>query len=130
LPDPQGPNALPEPPPDPKVVVETMKLQQKDKEFQSELQFKILDLQQEAQYLSAEITEKESRAMLNVAQAEGIEAGHQVAALQQSVALMKQKQEGLLKTMKLLQDLQKLHLEERKLKNDSDQGGVSTTPNK
>jgi chaperonin GroES len=130
LPDPQGPNALPAPPPDSKVVIETMKLQQKDKEFQSELQFKILDLQQEAQYLSAEIAEKESRAMLNMAQAEGIEAGHQVAALQQSVALMKQKQDGLLQTIGLLQDLQKLHLEERKLKNDSDQGGVSTTPNK
>jgi chaperonin GroES len=130
LPDPQGPNALPAPPPDSKVVIETMKLQQKDKEFQSEIQFKLLDLQQEAQYLAAEIAEKESRSVLNIAQAEGIEAGHQVAALQQSVALMKQRQDGLLQTMKILQDLQKMHLEKTKVENESNQGGVSTTSNK
>lgn len=127
LPDPAGPNALPPPPPDTKVVIETMKIKQKDAQFQQELQFKILDLQQEMQYLAAEITEKESRAVLNIAQAEGVEAGHQVAAIQQSVALMKQRQDGLNNTMKVLLDLQKIQLEKVKIENDNDEGGISGT---
>lgn len=122
FPDPQGPNALPAPPPDTKVVIETMKIQQKDKEMAQELQLKLIDLQQELEYLKAEITEKESRAMLNIAQAEGVESGHQLAALQQTVALMKQKQDGILTTMKILHDLQKLQLEKERIDVDKQRG--------
>jgi chaperonin GroES len=105
LPDPNGENALPPPPPDTKVVVETMKLTQQDKEYQMDVRLKMFDLMQELEYLKAEILEKETRAALNIAQAEGIESGHQIAAIQSSVALLKQKQTSLIDTLAILKDL-------------------------
>lgn len=106
-PDPKGPNAIlvPPPQPDSKVIVEGMKLEFEKMKFQSEIHMKMFDLMQEIEYLRAEIVEKESRAALNMAQAEGVEAGHQIGAMQQAVALMKQKQDGLLHALKILQDL-------------------------
>lgn len=115
LPDPKGENAIPPPQPDPKIVVETMKLQQQAMEFKMQTQLKMFDLMQEIEYLRSEIQEKESRAMLNIAQAEGIEKGHQIAAIQSAVALMKQKQDGLINNLNLLRDMSKLQLEKEKL---------------
>lgn len=114
LPDPQGPNAIPAQP-DTKVVIETMKIEQKNMQFKMDMQMKMFDLMQEIEYLRAEIAEKESRAMLNIAQAEGIEAGHQVAAMQTAVSLMKQKQEGLLQTLQVLKDLSGMQQEKKGL---------------
>lgn len=107
FPDPNGPNALPppQPQPDPKVVVEGMKLEFEKMKFQSELHMKMFDLMQEIEYLRAEIVEKESRAALNMAQAEGVDKGHQIGAMQQVVALMKQKQDGLINALKILKEL-------------------------
>lgn len=112
MPDPQGPNALPvpEPQPDPKVIIEGMKIEFMKLKWNQELQLKMWDIQQEIEYLRAEIVEKESRAMLNVAQAESEEAGLQVAAIQQAVSMMKQKQDGLLKSLELLRDMQELDI--------------------
>jgi chaperonin GroES len=122
LPDPAGPNALPPPAPDKDVVIKTMELAQKDAHFNKEIQFKIMDLQQELAYLQAEIAKSEAQAALYLAQAEGIEAGHQVAAIQQSVSLMKQKQDGIIATMKILEGMQKLELEKEKINADKSRG--------
>lgn len=104
LPDPKGPNAIP-PSPDTKIVIETMKIEQKNMELKSNMQIKMFDLMQEIEYLRAEIIEKESRAALNYAQADGIESGHQVAAMQTSVALLKNRQSGLIEALGVLRDL-------------------------
>lgn len=93
------------PPPSEKVIVEAMKIEQKNLEFKMNMQLKMFDLMQEIEYLRAEILEKESRAALNYAQAEGVEGGQQVAAMQTAVALLKQKQDGLLKALEVLRDL-------------------------
>lgn len=114
LPDPKGPNAIPASP-DTKVVIETMKIEQKNMEFKMNMQMKMFDLMQEIEYLRAEIAEKESRAVLNLAQAEGIESGHQVAAMQTAVALLKQKQDGLLQTLQVLKDLSGMQSEKKGL---------------
>lgn len=114
LPDPKGPNAL-QSAPDTKVVIETMKIEQKNMQFKMEMQFKMFDLMQEIEYLRAEITEKESRAALNMAQAEGIQEGHQIAAIQSAVALMKQKQEGLISALTVLRDLAGMNKEKKGL---------------
>lgn len=124
FPDPNGPNALPPPQPDTKVIIETMKIEQKNLEFKTNIQLKIFDLMQELEYLRAEILEKETRAALNLAQAEGIEAGHQVAALQQAVALLKQKQDGLVSTLTLLKDLAGMNKEKKEVVNALS-GGVA-----
>src|SRR3989304_1005889 len=124
LPDPAGENALPAPAPDKDIIIETMKLEFKKLELQSNLQIKMFDLMQEIEYLQAEIVEKESRAALNYAQAEGVETGHQIAAIQSSVALMKQKEEGLIKMLAVLKDMVGMENEKRKLVNDIKSSGM------
>ena len=109
FPDPQGPNALPPPGPDPKVAIETMKIQQKDKEFQMDLQFKTYDLQQQIKYLDAEIQNKEAQAVLYLAQADGVQTGHQISAIQNAIGLAKQKQDGLMQALLVLKDLHKIN---------------------
>ena len=114
LPDPKGPNAIPAQP-DVKVVIETMKIEQKNMQFKMDLQMKMFDLMQEIEYLRAEILEKESRAALNLAQAEGVKEGHQIAAIQSAVSLMKQKQDGLIQALSVLKDLSGMQKEKRGL---------------
>ena len=118
LPDPNGPNALPAPQPDPDIVVETMKLEFAKLKHQSDIQVKMFDLMQEVEYLRSEILEKESRAALNYAQAEGVEKGHQVAAIQSAVSLLKQKQDGLVQVLNVLKDLSGMGKEKRKIIDD------------
>lgn len=117
LPDPKGPNAIPSQP-DTKVVVETMKIEAKNMQFKMEMQLKMFDLMQEIEYLRAEILEKESRAALNLASAEGIKEGHQIAAIQSAVAIAKQKQEGLIKALDVLRDLSGMQKEKKGLVDD------------
>lgn len=104
LPDPAGPNAIP-PQPDTKVVIETMKVEQKNMQFKMEMQMKMFDLMQEIEYLRAEITEKESRAALNLAMAAGQRDNLQITALQTAVSIAKNKQEGLIQALNVLKDL-------------------------
>jgi chaperonin GroES len=100
----------PPPPPDPKVIVETMKLEFAKYKLQTDVQLAIMDKQQELAYLQAEITEKEARAMLAMAQAESVESGQQLAALQQAVALMKQKQDGVKQALEVLVKVKELDI--------------------
>ncbi|MBT9146056.1 MAG: hypothetical protein DDT42_01935 [candidate division WS2 bacterium] len=104
LPDPKGENAIPEQP-DPLVIIETMKIEQQKAEFQMNLQIKMFDLMQETELLRSEILEKETRAALNLAQAEGAQDNLQITALQSAIALAKTKQDGLIATLKVLKDL-------------------------
>jgi chaperonin GroES len=104
LPDPAGPNAIPAQP-DSKVVIETMKIEQKNMQFKMEMQLKMFDLMQEIEYLRAEIAEKESRAALNYAMAEGQRDNLQITALQTAVSIAKNKQEGLIQALNVLKDI-------------------------
>jgi chaperonin GroES len=104
LPDPKGPNAIPSTP-DSKVVIETMKIEQKNLQMKQDLQLKMFDLMQEIEYLRAEILEKETRAALNLAQAEGVKDNLQITAIQSAVSLAKAKQDGLIATLNVLKDL-------------------------
>jgi chaperonin GroES len=124
---------LPPPPPDPKIVVETMKVQHQDLKLKIDMQFKMFDLMQEIEYLRASIVEQESRAALNYAQAEGIATGHNIAAMQTAVAAMKQKQDGLIKALEVLRDMSGMGLE-KSVKgimnvNTGNVGGVENPPN-
>jgi chaperonin GroES len=110
----------PPPPPDPKIIVESMKLEFAKYKLQTDVQLAIMDKQQELAYLQAEITEKEARAMLAMAQAESVESGQQLAALQQAVALMKQKQDGVKQALEVLVKVKELDI----LKEQNDQARV------
>lgn len=114
LPDPSGPNAIPAQP-DTKIVIETMKIEQKNMQFQMEMQIKMFDIMQEIEYLRAEILEKESRAALNMAMAEGQRDNLQITALQTAVSVAKSKQEGLIQTLNVLKDLAGFNKEKKGL---------------
>ena len=109
FPDPKGPNALPPPPPDSKIVLETMKLKQQDKQASMDMQFKMYDIQQQIKYLDAEIQNKEAQAVLYLAQADGVQSGHQISAIQNAIGLAKQKQDGLVRALEVLRDLHKVN---------------------
>ena len=130
LPDPAGPNAIPSQP-DAKIVVETMKIEQKNMQFKMEMQLKMFDLMQEIEYLRAEILEKESRAALNYAQAEGVQSGHQIAAIQSAIGLLKQKQTGLIDALGVLRDLAGFEKEKKGLVDGIKNGmaGMGAAPN-
>jgi len=98
----------PQPQPDPKIAVETMKIAQEDKKLKQDIIFKIQQLQQETKYLEAEILQKEAQAALMLAQSKGVETGHQVAAMQTAAALLKQKHEGTLESLRFLQELSQM----------------------
>ena len=93
-----------------------MKLKQQDKEFSMDLQFKMYDIQQQIKYLDAEIQNKEAQAVLYLAQADGVQSGHQISAIQNAIGLAKQKQDGLVRALKVLSDMDKTR----------QQNGVST----
>lgn len=115
--DPKGPDAPPEKP-DTKVLIESMKIEQKNMQFKVETQLKMFDLMQEIEYLRAEIAEKESRAALNLAMAEGQRDNLEITALQTAVAMTKAKQDGLIGALNVLRSLTGFDKEKKGLLND------------
>lgn len=98
----------PQPQPDPKIIIETMKENQRNKKLQSEMLLKVHALQDQSRLIQAEILEKEAQAALMLAQSQGVETGHQVAAMQTAVSLLKQKHDGILNSLHLLKELSQM----------------------
>lgn len=117
LPDPKGENAI-QSQPDSKVMIESMRLEQKKAEWQSKIQLQLFDLIQEAEYLRADIAEKEARTVLLYAQAKGQQDNIEITALQSAVALAKTRQEGIIRTIEVLKDLAGFQREKKELVND------------
>lgn len=101
-PDPTGPNAI-KPPVNPKVQLEQAKLQQAAKEHQDEMQLAIAELQSQAQVDQAKIIELQAKATKLMAEAQGVDTGHQIAMIDAQIGAAKAKQEGLMKALELLQ---------------------------
>lgn len=104
FPDPKGPNAVP-PTPNPKVVVEMMRLEGQKLKLKLDMQFKIADLMQQAELNAAKIKELEARAMKELAEADGVVDGHKIAAMDALVGAAKAKQEGLFNSMNILREM-------------------------
>lgn len=90
LPDPKGPNKI-EPPPDPKVEIESAK-------FQADQQNKAEELRIKAMLADADLAVKETTAILNIAKAEAAEDGIQMDAYRAQLDTFKEQRE-LLKVM-------------------------------
>lgn len=101
-PNPKGPNAI-APPPNPKMELELKKLQQKEQEHQAKMQTMVVELQQQADLNAAKILELEARATKEVAEAQGVETGHIIAAIEAQIGAARSHQEGLLKALDLVQ---------------------------
>lgn len=97
-PDPKGPRAI-APPPNPKML----ELQQDAKEHNDNMQIEVVKLQQAAALNAAKIVELEAKAVKHKAEAQGVESGHVIAAIEAELGARKQHQEGMLRALELLQ---------------------------
>ena len=105
LPNPQGPNALPPPGPDPKVQIEQMKLQDKAADREQKLKLAIAALMQESELNKAKIEKMEAEALLALEQAGGVQDGHKIALIQSEIAASKVHQQGILNSIKIMKDI-------------------------
>lgn len=110
LPDPKGPNAIPAPE-HPKVQEAKIKIQPKMAELQAKYQLEFKKLEEEAQLNQAKIIELEAKAMLALEQADGVQSGHEIAAFEAQIGLLKLHQERLSSHMKFLTDMKKMQQE-------------------
>ena len=105
-PDPKGPNAVP-PPPNPKIVVETMKIQVKQLELQLKTKLAQAKLMADFELIKAKIKELEAKAEYEKAQAGGVTTGHQLMAMELSIQAAKNHQDGILQAMEILGTIDK-----------------------
>ncbi len=128
LPDPEGKSALPPPP-----NLKMLELQQKQKEHETGVQLQIIELKQAALVNQARIMEWEAKAKKELAEAEGVQTGHDIAMLNAQIGAAKAEQEGVLKSLELLQKAHahegQMELEHKKIgvshgSNDTGSGGV------
>lgn len=95
-----GPDKVP-PLPNPKLQIEQLKSQVK----QQELEFKklsfVAQLQEEAKLNQAKIVELMAKAEEHLASADGVQAGHEIAAFEAAIGALKQHQDGLLRQIEL-----------------------------
>lgn len=102
-PNPQGPNAIP-PAPNPKVQIEQMKQQTKQLDAQIKMKFGMMKLMAEADVNRAKINKLEAEAIKALAEAQGVDTGHQIALLQTQIGAAKAHQEGILKAVEVMKD--------------------------
>jgi chaperonin GroES len=96
LPDPAGPNAVP-PPQNPKVEIEKMKLQSKQAEMQLNAKLAGLELMQKAELIEAQVTKLQAEAAKLLAEADGVDTGHQIALLNAQIGAQKAHKDSLIK---------------------------------
>lgn len=102
LPDPQGPNAI-QSGPDVKVQVEQIKAQERKLSVETKFKLGVMKLQNEAKLNEAKILKMEADAIKAVEEAGGVKTGHDIAMLQTQIAAAKNHQEGILKSLELIQ---------------------------
>ena len=102
LPDPQGPNALPQPGPDVKVQVEQIKAEERKLSLETKFRLGILKLQNEAKLNAAKMLKMEAEAAKAYEEAGGVSAGHDIAMLQTKLGAAKAHQDGILKSIDMM----------------------------
>lgn len=102
LPDPQGPNAVP-PMPNPKLEIEKGKLELAKHEQEMGFRLAVVELQQEADVNAAKISELQAKAAKLLAEANGVDIGHQIAAINAQTGAAKSHQEGITKALSIMQ---------------------------
>ena len=89
-----GPEKMP-PPKNPKVQVEEMKLQMSQMKLQADMQKFTADLMEQRRLNSAKILQLEAQAAKLIADAGGVETGHQIAAFEAAIGALKVHDESL-----------------------------------
>lgn len=126
-PNPKGPFAVP-PPPNPKVQLEQMKLQQKEGEAQRKFKLDAVKLSQEAEKVSADIQLIEAQIIKLRADAQNEGTKNQINFMNAQVAAHKNHMEHLLSSIELLHSMftpEQEPTKEGKTDEGSKQSGVS-----
>lgn len=114
--------------PNPKVMVETLKLQSKEKDLQQRQMEFILGMQEQHRLNTAKIIQLIAQAEKLKADAVGTEAGHQIAAFDAAIGALKAHDESLRGHIKLAMD----HMERMNGQNPEGDGsgvpGLATPP--
>lgn len=119
LPDPNGPNALPQQP-DVKVQVEQIKAEERKLSLETKFRLGILKLQNEAKINEAKIIKMEAEAAKAFEEAGGVKAGHDISLLQTQLGAAKAHQDGILKSVELM-----MKATEGAIEYDNNKPGVS-----
>jgi hypothetical protein len=93
--------------PNPKIVEAQMKQQAAQMKAQLDFKVKLLELVQGAEKQQAEIKLLEAQVVQTLAEAKGVDTGHQIAILEAQIGAAKNKQEGTLEALKILQTMSK-----------------------
>jgi chaperonin GroES len=89
-----GPQQLP-PPKNPKVQIEEIKAQTKQMSMQADMQKFVANLMEQRRLNSAKILQLEAQAAKLVAEAGGVETGHEIAAFEAAIGALKTHDESL-----------------------------------
>lgn len=111
-------------PPNPKAAIEQLKTQREQMKLQAAKEQYVLDLMEERRVNNAKILQLEAQAMKLVAEAQGVEAGHKIAAFEAQVGALKLHSDHLNKQIELaLKGLEMQH--EQGAGNEGAMGGMA-----
>lgn len=102
FPDPKGPKAVP-PLPNPKVQIEQMKMQIKQMELQQDMKLAQMELMNEVEITQAKVMELRAKAIKELAEAQGVSTGHDIALIEAQIGAAKAHQDGLLRQVEIIQ---------------------------
>ena len=122
-PDPKGPNAIP-PIPNPKVMVEQIKAQIKDKDRELQGKIAAMKIMSQADLIKAEITKMQAEAIKIMAEAKGVSTGHEIALLNAKIGAAKLHMDGLMNAAELMIKASTSDNEHEEAMNESNPAGV------
>lgn len=97
-----GPDKVP-PLPNPKIKIAEMKLEEKKMAIQADMQMFMAQLSEDRRLNSAKIVELQAKAMMEAAQADGVESGHRIAAFEAAIGALKQHNDTIKNMMDLME---------------------------
>lgn len=114
-PDPKGENAIPQTP-DAKILIATMQNETAKLEIMLKNKMAQLKLLADIEVDRAKVSELEAKAVKLMAEAEGVEKGQQLAAIQAAIGAAKLRQDGLIHAIDVLRSLQESNIENGDIK--------------
>jgi chaperonin GroES len=105
FPNPKGPKAV-APPPNPKMQIEQMRMQNLDSERKYKQMKALLDLQEEARLNDAKIAKLHADAAKLMSEVQGAEAEQKLKAIELQIQHEKNKQDGMLSLIDLIKETQ------------------------
>lgn len=104
LPDPNGPNAIRQGPSE-KIQIEQLKQQGKNNELQVRVQEMAMKIMKDLELNQAKIHKLEADAIKAIAEAGGVQTGHEIAAINTQLAAEKTRRKDMMDAARLIQDM-------------------------